>query len=82
MNFRKRRILSITGDVCQKVKISMTIGEVPKVRILNISKDVEQKLIFSWFAEGERRAGCEGGLVREQLSPRPPIKERHGNQKL
>ena len=25
----------------------MTIGEVPKVRILNISKDVEQKLMFS-----------------------------------
>ena len=24
----------------------MTIGEVPKVRILNISKDVEQKLMF------------------------------------
>ena len=28
------------------MKISMTIGEVPKVRILNISKDVEQKLMF------------------------------------
>ena len=60
----------------------MTIGEVPKVRILNISKDVEQKLIFSWFAEGGRRAGCEGGYDGEQLSPRPPIKERHGNLKL
>ena len=58
MNFRKSRILNITGDVGQKVKISMTIGEVPKVRILNISKDVEQKLIFSWFAEGGGRAEC------------------------
>ena len=38
--------MNITGDVGQKVKISMTIGEVPKVRILNISKDVEQKLMF------------------------------------
>ena len=59
MNFRKSRILNITGDVCQKVKISMTIGEVPKVKILNISKDLKQKLIFSWFAEGGGRAECE-----------------------
>ena len=47
MNFRKSRIFNITREVCQKVKISMTIGEVPKVRILNISKDLEQKLMFS-----------------------------------
>ena len=46
MSFRKSRILNITGEVGQKVKISMTIGEVPKVRILNISKDQEQKLMF------------------------------------
>ena len=52
MNSRKSRILNISGDVAQKVKIPMTIGEVPKVGILNISKDQEQKLIFSWFAEG------------------------------
>ena len=47
MNYRKSRILNLTGEVKQKVKISMTIGEVPKVRILNISKDVQQKLMFS-----------------------------------
>jgi hypothetical protein len=82
MNFRKSRILNISWDMEQKVKILMTIGEVPKVGILNISKDQEQKLIFPWFAERGRRAECEGGLSREQLSPRPPIKERHGNLKL
>ena len=46
MNFRKSRILNMTGDTYQKVKISMTIGEVPKVGILNINKEVEQKLMF------------------------------------
>ena len=46
MNFRKRTNLSLTGDVAQKVKICMTIGEVPKVGILNISRDVEQTLMF------------------------------------
>ena len=46
MNFRQRRILSITEDVEQNVKISMTIGEVPKVGILNISRDEEQQLMF------------------------------------
>ena len=61
MNYRKSRILNITGEVCQKVKISMTIGEVPKVRMLNISKDVEQKLMFSMVCGRGRRAGCEGG---------------------
>ena len=58
MNVRKSRILNITGDVCQKVKISMTIGEVPKVRILNISKDVEQKLMFSMVCGRGWRAEC------------------------
>ena len=60
----------------------MTIGEVPKVRILNISKDKKQKLIFSWFADGGGKAGCEGGYEAEPLSPRPPIKQRDGNLKL
>ena len=46
-------------NVEQKVKISMTIGEVPKVGILNISKDVEQKLMFSMVCGGGKRAGCE-----------------------
>ena len=59
MNFRKSRLLNITGDVKQKAKITMTIGEVPKVGILNISRDVEEKLMFSWFAEGGGRAGCK-----------------------
>ena len=82
MNYRKRRILSIAEDVAQKVKIVMTIGEVPKVGILNISMDVEQKLMFCMVCGRGRWAGCEQGYEPEQLSPRPPIKERHGNLKL
>ena len=58
MNFRKSRILNITGDVGQKVKISMTIGEVPKVGILNISGDVEQKFMFPLVCGREGRAEC------------------------
>ena len=50
--------MNITRDLKQKVKISMTIGEVPKVGILNIGRDLEQKLSFAWFAEGGGRAGC------------------------
>ena len=46
MNFRKSRILHISWDVEQTVKIFMTIREVPKVGILNISTDVMQKLMF------------------------------------
>ena len=46
MIFMKSRILNISRDVAQKVKISMTISEVPKGGILNISKDQEQKLMF------------------------------------
>jgi len=61
MNFKKSRILNITGEVSQKVKISMTIGKVPKVRILNIRKDVEQKLMFAMVCgrgvEGRVRTG-------------------------
>ena len=54
MNYRKRRILNISWDVEQKVKISMTISEVPKGGILNISKDQEQKLmIFMTFGGPE-----------------------------
>ena len=60
----------------------MTIGEVPKVGILNISRDVEKKLMFFMVCGRGGRAGCEGGYDPEQLSPRPPIKERHGNLKL
>ena len=58
MNFRKSRILNVTGDVRKKVKISMTIGEVPKVRILNSSKDVEQTLMFFTVCGRGRRAEC------------------------
>ena len=58
MNFRKSRILNITGEVGQKVKISMTIGEVPKVRILNSSKEVEQQLMFSMVCGRGWRAEC------------------------
>ena len=38
----------------------MTIGEVPKVRILNISKDIEQKLMFFMVCGG----GGEGRMRR------------------
>ena len=58
MNFRKRRILSIIEDVVQTVKIFMTIGEVPKVGILNISKEAEQKLMFCMVCGMGGRAGC------------------------
>ena len=46
MNFMKSRILNISWDVEQKVKIPMTISEVHKGGILNISKDQEKKLMF------------------------------------
>ena len=46
MNFIRSRILNISWDVEQKVKIPMTTSEVPKGGILNISKDVKQKLRF------------------------------------
>ena len=82
MNFRKRRILSITGDVEQKEKMSMTIGEVPKVGILHISRDLEQNFMFCMVCGRGGRAECEGGYEWEQLSPRSTIKERHGNLKL
>ena len=61
MNSRKSRILNITGDIKEKVKISMTIGEVPKVGILNISKDLEQKFMFFMVCGRGGRAECEGG---------------------
>ena len=60
----------------------MTIGEVPKVRILNISKDVEQKLMFCMVCGRGGKSECEQGYEPEQLSPKHPIKERHGNLKL
>ena len=60
MNFRKRRILSIAGDVKEKVKIWMTTGEVPKVVILKISRDVEQKLMF-FMVCGRRAKGDKSG---------------------
>ena len=59
MSFRKSIILNITGDLQQKVKISMTIGEVPKVGILNISRDVEQKLMFFIVCGRGGEAECE-----------------------
>jgi hypothetical protein len=50
----------------------MTIGEVPKVRILNISKDVEQKLMFSMVCG----RGVEGrvltGIVVRAALPQTP----------
>ena len=58
MNFRKSRILNITWEVGQKVKISMTIGEFPNVSILNISKDAEKKLMFCMVCGRGGRAGC------------------------
>ena len=67
-NSRKSRILNITRDVEEKVKISMTIGEVAKVGILNISRYVEQKLICSWFAEG----GGQGANKDNKQSSSPP----------
>ena len=70
MKFRKSRILNITGEVCQKVKISMTIGKVPKVRILNISKDVKQKLVFCMVGgmggAGRVRIGIREGAALPQ----------------
>ena len=58
MNFSKRRILGITGDIERNVKISMTIGEVPKVGILNISRDVEQQFTFFMVCGRGGRAEC------------------------
>ena len=58
MNFRKHIILNIPGDVGQKVKIFMTIGQVPKVRILNISREVEDKFMFFMVCGRGRRAEC------------------------
>ena len=58
MNFRKSRILNITGEVREKVKISMTIGEVPKVKILNISKDVQEQLMFSMVSGRGGKPEC------------------------
>ena len=72
MNFRKRRILSITGDVEKKVKISMTIGEVPKVRILNISKDQEQKLMFSMVCGREGAGRMRIGIGEGAALPQTP----------
>ena len=61
MNSRKSRIFNIAGDVEQKDKISVTIGEVPKVGILNISRDVKQKLTFCMVCGRGGKAECEGG---------------------
>ena len=46
MNFRKSRILHISWDQAQKVKISVMISQVPKGRILNITWDIEQQLMI------------------------------------
>ena len=58
MNFRKSGIWYISKDQEQKVKISVTISMVPKGGILNITGDVEQKLMIfikNWGLEG---GGC------------------------
>ena len=69
MNYTKSIILNITGDVRKKVKIPM-MGEVPKVRILNISKDLKQKLMFSMVCggggAGRMRRRITGGAALPQ----------------
>ena len=46
MDLRKSRMLIISWDVEQQLKISMTIQKVPKGGILKMSGDEEQKFMF------------------------------------
>ena len=65
----------MNGDVGQKVKISMTIGEVPKVRILNISKDIEQKLMFSVVCRRGGGQNANRGMRQSSSPPDPQSKK-------
>ena len=46
LNFRKIEMLSISWDVDQKVKVLMSMLDVSKVELVNISKDLLQKFMF------------------------------------
>ena len=72
MNFRASRIFNMTLDVGQQVKISMTIGDVPKVRILNISKDVEQQFMFSMVCGRGGAGRVRGRIVARAALPQTP----------
>ena len=50
----------------------MTIGEVPKVRILNISKDVEQKLMFSMVCGRGGAGRVQRGIENLAALPQTP----------
>ena len=53
----------------------MTIGEVPKVRILNISKDVEQKLMFSMVCGRGGGQSAKGDINASSSPPDPQSKK-------
>ena len=72
MNFSKTIILSITGEVEQKVKIFMTIGEVPKVGILNISRGVEQQFMFSMVCRRGGAGRVLTGITGRAALPQTP----------
>ena len=61
------------------MKILMTIGEVPRVGILSISRDVEQQLMFCMVCGrgggGRMRIGIVGGAAL----PQTPNQRGHGN---
>ena len=50
----------------------MKIGEVPKVRILNISKDVEQKLMFCMVCGRGEEGRVLTGIVDRAALPQTP----------
>ena len=50
----------------------MRIGEVPKVRILNISKDVEQKMMFSMVCGRGAAGRMQIGICTQAALPQTP----------
>ena len=50
----------------------MTIGEVPKLGILNISKDVEQKLMFCMVCGRGGAGRVRRGIVTRAALPQTP----------
>ena len=62
INFRKSRILNLSWDVEQKLKIPMTICEVTNVVVLNISKDLKQKLMFFMVCGRGRGQDAKGDM--------------------